>query len=185
MIHPTAHIGTLVELGEHVHVGPHASIEGVVMVGAGCRIAAGARIGGDGFGYTLQPNGTWEPKHHGFGVVLEEDVHVGANAVICRGSYRDTVVGRGTRVDGGVFVAHNVVIGADCLVIANAEVSGSVVVGDGAIIGPRAAVKEHLAIGVRALIGIGSVVICDVPGGEVWAGSPARFLRARRDGEAV
>lgn len=184
MIHWSAAIGEQVILGEGVEVGAHASIEGQVWIGDGSKILAGARIGVLGFGYVIE-DGHWLPKSHDWGVVIGEDVVVGANTVVCRGSYRNTWIGRGTKVDGQVFIAHNVRVNEDCLVIAHAELSGSVTVGPGAIVGPRVCVKEHVTIGEGALIGIGSTVIRDVPPGQVWAGSPARYLRDRREGEAV
>jgi UDP-3-O-[3-hydroxymyristoyl] glucosamine N-acyltransferase len=185
VIHPSAVIGPDVTLGANVEIGAHVSIEGTVNVGDRTRIDAGARIGVEGFGYTLTDSGVWAAKSHVFGVEIEADVVVGANTVVCRGSYRNTLIARGTKLDSQVFVAHNVQIDEDCLIIAHAELSGSVAVGPGVIIGPRVCVKEHVAIGEGALIGIGAVVLHDVPPGQVWAGSPARYLRDRRDGEAV
>ena len=150
-----------------------------------CRIGAGVRLGVPGFGYDLQADGSWLKKEEHYGVILGEDVEIGANTVIARGSYRDTFVGRGTKIDACVFIAHNCLIGEDCLIVAEAEISGSVVVGNGTIIGPGATIKEHVNIGSFCLIGAGAVVLKDVPAGQVWVGNPARYLRERRPGEAV
>lgn len=150
-----------------------------------CRIHPSAQIGVDGFGYELQPDGTWDEKPQSCGVVIGDNVHIGAGAVIARGSYRDTTIGNGTKVDANCFVAHNVLIGENCLIVAGAEISGSVVLGDGVIIGPNVCIKEHVTVGDGALIGCGAVVLKDVPAGQVWVGNPARYLRDRREGEAV
>lgn len=146
-----------------------------ITIGKDCVIQPGAQIGQDGFGYTFE-NGRWEPKPHNFGVAIEDDVHIGANTCIDRGSYRDTRIGQGTRIDNLVHIAHNVQVGRNCIIVAGAEVSGSVVIGDGAWIGPNACIREHLTIGAGAVIGIGAVVVKDVPAGETWVGNPARRL---------
>lgn len=158
---------------------------GPVRMGEGVKLGPGVQLGVAGFGYTLHPEGHWEDKPQAKGVVVEADVHIGANTVVARGSYRDTVIGRGTKIDAMVFIAHNVLIGRDCLIVACAEISGSVEIGDGAIIGPNVTIKEHVKIGPGALIGAGAVVLKDVPPDEVWVGNPARFLRDRKPGEAI
>lgn len=174
LVHPTARVeGTI---GPGTKVGPHAWIGMNVTIGAACVIGPGVVIGCDGFGYE-NVGDRWERKLQNHGVVIEDDVQVGANAVIARGSYRDTVIGTGTRIDALAFVAHNCIVGEHCMIVAHAELSGSVEVGDGAWIGPSACVREHLSIGAGALVGLGAVVVKDVSDGETWAGNPAKRLK--------
>ena len=181
MIHPTAHIGPGVIFagGGDISIGAHASIDGegtTIIIGDGCRIGPGARIGQAGFGYVRGVDGAYTDKEHAFGIVLDENVHVGANACIDRGSWRLTRIGAGTKIDNLVHVAHNVVIGRDCLIVAQAEISGSVTVEDGAYVAPGARVRERLTIGAGAVIGLGAVVVKDVPPNVTVAGVPAREL---------
>lgn len=172
-IHPLAKIGERVQLGANVYIGPD------VTVGNGCVIKSGAVIGHDGFGYTSD-DGRWTLRPHQRGVVLEDGVHVGANACIDSGSWRPTHIGRGSKIDNCCHLAHNVVIFEDVIVVAHAMLAGSVTVGSGAWIGPSAAILQRLTIGERALVGMGAVVIRDVPENVTVAGNPARIIDAEQ-----
>lgn len=140
-------------------------------------------VGETGFGYTWQ--GRWIRRDHPFSVVMGRDVDVGEGTVIHRGRWRDTTIGDGTKIDALCFVAHNVVIGRHCLLVAGSHIAGSVTIGDHVIVGLGANICPHVTIGDRAIVGAGAVVTKDVPPGEVWAGNPARYMRARRDGETL
>jgi UDP-3-O-[3-hydroxymyristoyl] glucosamine N-acyltransferase len=176
-VHPTAQIGVGTRLGPNVYIGPG------VVVGADCRVQAGAVIGEDGFGYEqtvvwdgLSRETRWKPKPHEFGVVIGDDVHIGANACIDRGSWRDTTIATGVRIDNGVHVAHNCLIRRNAVVVAQAMLAGSVEVGEEAWIGPSACVMQRLLVGHRALVGMGAVVIRDVQTNTTVAGNPARKI---------
>ena len=169
-IHPTAKIADSAILFPFVYIGPN------VEIGERVVIMPGASIGAPGFGYEQADDGTWNYREHPFGVVVGDDVHIGANACIDAGRHRMTVIGRGTKIDNLVHIAHNVWIGEDCLIIALAELSGTVEVGDRAIVSPAASVRDHQKIGDDAHVGIGACVIKDIPAGETWAGVPARRL---------
>jgi len=161
VIFPGAYIGPHVEIGEHCVIGPNSA------------------IGQPGFGYTEQNDGSWNYREHTGGVVLEDNVHVGACSCIDQGRHRETRIGRGSRVDNHCHISHNAHIGEDCLIIAHAMIAGSCDIGDGAIISPGAQIRDHVTVGRGAMVGLGAVVVKDVPEAEVWVGVPAKFLRAR------
>jgi UDP-3-O-[3-hydroxymyristoyl] glucosamine N-acyltransferase len=168
--HETAVIGKNCVLGAHVWIGIG------VVVGEGCVIQPGAKIGQDGFGYERDEDGRWVPKEHEFTVRLGNDVHIGANTCIDRGSWRDTHIMQGARIDNLVHIAHNVVVCSDAMIVAGAEVSGSVTVGADAWIGPNACIMQRVVVGPGALIGMGSVVLKDVRAHTTVAGNPARVI---------
>lgn len=174
-IHPTAFVHVDVWVGQDVFVGPHASVSCAV-IDDGCQIQSGARIGQMGHGFSFDPEDGWTPKDHPFGIVLERDVFIGANTCVDRGSWRDTRIGRGTKIDNLVHIAHNVFTGSDCCLIAGAEVSGSCQLGDRVYIGPNACVRERLEIGEGCIVGMGAVVTKDVAPGMIVAGVPARVF---------
>lgn len=165
---PAIGFGTV--LGPNVFIGPG------VTIGANCVIQPGAVIGADGFGYQRGPDGSWVAKPHEFGVVIGDNVHIGANTCVDRGSWRDTEIHTGARIDNLVHVAHNAIVRENAVLVAQAEISGSVEIGEGAWVGPRACVMQRLTVGARALVGIGSVVLKDVPADQTWAGTPARCI---------
>lgn len=183
MIHPTAYIGPNVTFAsrEEVSVGPYASIEGgpgyETRIGRDVVIGPGARIGQAGFGYEWTSDG-WQFKQHHHGIVIDDDVHIGANTCIDRGSWRETRISRGTRIDNLVHIAHNVYIDQCCCIVAQAEISGSVQLAAQVYVGPGAKIRERLIVGEGSIIGMGSVVVKDVPAGMVVAGVPARVMKA-------
>jgi UDP-3-O-[3-hydroxymyristoyl] glucosamine N-acyltransferase len=199
-IGPYVVIGRGVQIGAGTRLAAHVSLGDGVMVGddavlgpgvvcyAGTRIGhrvvlkAGAVIGGDGFGYLSDGKGHSRIPHLG-GCVLEDDVEVGSNTCIDRGSIDDTVIGRGTKLDNLVQVGHNVQIGERCLIMAGVGIAGSTRVGNDAILAGHVGVTDHLVIGDRARIAAKSAIFGDVPPGASFSGHPARphrqFLRAQ------
>jgi UDP-3-O-[3-hydroxymyristoyl] glucosamine N-acyltransferase len=106
--------------------------------------------------------------------IVEDDVEIGANTTIDRGSIDDTVIGAGTRIDNLVHVAHNVRIGRLCLILAQVGIAGSARLEDGCVVGGQAGIAGHHTIGAGARIGAQAGVFGDVPPGETWSGYPAR-----------
>jgi UDP-3-O-[3-hydroxymyristoyl] glucosamine N-acyltransferase len=184
-------IGQGVTLGDDVVIGSQSVVGDGVAIGAGSRlwpsvtiysgaslgervfVHSGARIGCDGFGYVFR-DGEHQKIPHVGRCIVGDDVEIGANTTIDRGSIDDTVVGRGTKIDNLVHIGHNVRIGEKCLVMAQVGVAGSVTIGDGAILAGQAGISGHLSIGAGARVAAQAGVFGDIPAGETWSGYPAR-----------
>lgn len=182
-----AEIGARCRLGSHVSIGPgvivgpdcrvgaHASLSHAV-VGSRVYIYPGARVGQEGFGFASTATGFLTIPQLGR-VILEDDVEIGANSTIDRGSTGDTIIGAGTRIDNLVQIAHNVHLGRCCVVVAQVGIAGSTVVEDFVQLGGQSAIAGHLHVGAGAKIGAQSGVMSDVPAGEVLLGTPAQPRR--------
>lgn len=175
------YIGPGVQLGSNVRADPGCSVFEGAVIGDRVRLHAGARVSSDGFGYTAGPDGPVKIRQIGR-CVVEDDVEVGSNSTIDRGSLGDTVVGRGTKIDNLVHIGHNCRIGRNCFIVAQVGVAGSTVIGDGARLGGQVGIAGHLDIGAGASLAGQSGVMSDIPAGQTWSGSPARphreWLRA-------
>ncbi|MBW8772221.1 MAG: UDP-3-O-(3-hydroxymyristoyl)glucosamine N-acyltransferase, partial [Gemmatimonadetes bacterium] len=166
-------IGDDVTLGEDGVLDPHVTVYSGCTLGARVLLKSGAIVGGPGFGYTEGDQGHSRLLHVG-SVILEDDVEIGSHTCVDRGSLGDTVVGRGTKVDNLVQIAHNVRIGPRCLIAGQAGFAGSGRTGQGVLIGGGAMIGGHITVGDGARIGGGSGVTGDVPPGAAWSGLPAR-----------
>jgi UDP-3-O-[3-hydroxymyristoyl] glucosamine N-acyltransferase len=175
-------LGDGVSIDEDSVLGPRVVCYPGARIGRRAVLKAGAVIGGDGFGYLSGASGHARIPHIG-GCLLGDDVEVGSNSCVDRGSLDDTVIGRGTKLDNLVHVGHNVRIGERCLLMAGVGVAGSTRVGDDVILAGHVGVTDHLNIGPGARIAAKSAVFGDVPAGAVMSGHPARsnrqFLRAQ------
>jgi UDP-3-O-[3-hydroxymyristoyl] glucosamine N-acyltransferase len=166
-------IGDNAMLGAASRLWPHVTIYPGARVGERTIIHSGARIGSDGFGYVFQDRAHNKIPHVGR-CIVGDDVEIGANTTIDRGSIDDTVIGSGTKIDNLVHVAHNVRIGQKCLIMAQVGIAGSVTVGDGAILAGQAGISGHLSIGAGSRVAAQAGVFGDIPAGETWSGYPAR-----------
>ncbi|MEW9835776.1 UDP-3-O-(3-hydroxymyristoyl)glucosamine N-acyltransferase [Mesorhizobium marinum] len=174
IIGPGAVIGMQCQIGRSCYVGPGASLQ-ATLAGDRVIIHAGARIGQDGFGFTVGASGPERLPQIGR-VVIQDNVEVGANSTVDRGALADTVIGENSKIDNLVQIAHNVVIGRNCLIAAQTGISGSVTVGDNVVMGGGVGIADHLTIGAGAQLAAGSGFMHDVPPGEVWGGYPAEPL---------
>jgi UDP-3-O-[3-hydroxymyristoyl] glucosamine N-acyltransferase len=176
IIGPHAVVGAGVELGAGCRLHPHASVSHAVL-GAGVVLHPGARVGQEGFGLVVGPDGQFETMPQLGKVVIGDRVEIGANTCIDRGSQTDTVIGPGTRIDNLVQIGHNAQLGRGCVVIALAGVSGSTVLGDHVTVAAQAGIAGHLKVGNKARIGAQAGVMADVPEGIDVVGSPALPIR--------
>jgi UDP-3-O-[3-hydroxymyristoyl] glucosamine N-acyltransferase len=170
-IGPNAVIGAGVELGDDCRVGPSASISHAI-IGHRVYIYTGARIGQDGFGFAMGPQGHLRVPQLGR-VLIGDDVEIGANSCIDRGAGPDTVIGAGCMIDNLVQIGHNVQLGRGCVLVSQCGISGSTKLGDFVAVGGQGGLTGHLTIGSGAQIGAQAGVMRDVPAGATVLGSPA------------
>ncbi len=201
-IGPHACLGREVQLGRNVRIGEGCVLGDGVAVGddtqlfpgvtlypgtaLGKRVIvhAGAVLGSDGFGYIPGKAGGGHRKIPHVGrCLLGDDIEIGANTCIDRGSVDDTVIGSGTKIDNLVHIAHNVRIGARCLIMAQAGIAGSCQVEDDVIIAGQTGIADHITIGHGARLLVQSGIIADIPAEGTVSGYPARphreLLRAQ------
>ena len=178
LIGPNAVIGPGVRIGRDAAIGANVTITNA-LIGNRVVIQPGVRIGQDGFGFVPGPAGHTKMPQIGR-VIIQDDVAIGANTTIDRGSSRDTIVGEGTKIDNLVQVAHNVVIGRHCLIAGQAGISGSVTIGDFVLIGGQAGLRDNVTIGNGVQVAAMAGVHMDIPPGERWVGIPAQPMAAFR-----
>jgi UDP-3-O-[3-hydroxymyristoyl] glucosamine N-acyltransferase len=198
VLHPTAHleddviveplavIGPGVEIGAGSVVGSGAVIGANVRIGRDCDVGAGTtiqfalignnvlihpgcNIGQDGFGFVFRKGGHIKIPQTGR-VLIQHNVEIGAGTAIDRGSFRDTVIGEGTKIDNHVQIGHNVAVGRHCLLAAKVAVGGSVTIGDHVALGAGVGLNNHIFIGDGAQITAMSGVKDDVPANGRWGG---------------
>jgi UDP-3-O-[3-hydroxymyristoyl] glucosamine N-acyltransferase len=194
-IGPLSVIGARTEIGARCRIGPLVSIGDGVVIGADTRIGShvsishslvgervfilpGAKLGQDGFGFdpTPTPRGFVSVPQLGR-VLIGDDVEIGANSTIDRGSAQDTVIGAGSRLDNGVQIAHNVRLGRCCVIVSQVGISGSTTLGDYVTVAGQAGLAGHLHIGQGARIGAQAGVMADVGPRSSVVGSPAEPVR--------
>jgi UDP-3-O-[3-hydroxymyristoyl] glucosamine N-acyltransferase len=171
-----AFIGDGVVIGREVRVGPHASVSHA-LIGDRVYVYPGARIGQDGFGFAITPEGFETVPQLGR-VVLGNDVEVGANSTIDRGTLDDTVIGDGTRIDNLVQIGHNVRIGRACVLVSQCGISGSAVLEDQVMVAGQAGINGHIRIGAGSRIGAKAGVLADLPPRSEVIGAPAQPVKA-------
>jgi UDP-3-O-[3-hydroxymyristoyl] glucosamine N-acyltransferase len=166
-------VGAGVEIGDDTRLFPGVVLYPGTRLGRRVAVHAGARLGSDGFGYVYAEGAHRKIPHVGR-CIVEDDVEIGANTTVDRGSIDDTVIGAGTKVDNLVHVGHNVRIGRLCLLMAQVGIAGSAAIEDGCILAGQAGVGGHVTVGARARVAGQAGVMGDVPAGATWGGYPAR-----------
>jgi UDP-3-O-[3-hydroxymyristoyl] glucosamine N-acyltransferase len=196
-VDPTAHIGPHCTVGERVKIGadvvlqsgnfvgddsalgdgtnlfPNATVYSRTQIGRRVRIHSGTVIGADGFGYVFDASFHRKVPQIG-NVVIGDDVEIGSNSTVDRGALGSTVIGKGTKIDNLVHVAHNVEIGEHAILCAQAGIAGSAKIGNYTILAGQVGIAGHLKIGNKVTIGSKAGVMHNIPDGEMWLGIPAQ-----------
>jgi UDP-3-O-[3-hydroxymyristoyl] glucosamine N-acyltransferase len=167
------HIGNHCVIGAHSRLFPNVVLYDQTQIGQRVRIHAGAVIGSDGFGYVFDAGIHRKVPQVGQ-VIVQDDVEIGANVAIDRGALGPTLIGKGTKIDNLVQIAHNVSVGEHCLVVAQVGVAGSTKIGQYTTLAGQVGIAGHLKIGNKVTIAAQSGVMHDVPDGGKWLGAPAQ-----------
>ena len=186
---PPENIGKNVTIGENCFICSNAVIgddtiiehnvviECRTQIGKGCHIDSGTVIGTPGYGYYTDAGGAYRKVPDFGGVIIGDNVEIGANVCIGRGTLSDTIIEDNVKIDNLCHIAHNVHIGKNCLVIAQSMLGGSSVLHDDVYVAPGAVIMNQVTVGANALVGMGAVVTGDVEENKVVVGVPARVLR--------
>lgn len=197
-IHRTAIVESKIT-GKSVYLGPHVHIGKNVLVGDNTKIYDGVHIhdncyigknvvidsstiiGSDGFGYEKNPRGEWEKFPHLGGVEIHDNVEIGANSCIDRGTLENTIIGKGTKIDNLVHIAHNVKIGKNCVIVAQSLIGGGSVLEDGSYIAMSASVRDGIRIGKNSIVGMGAVVTKNISSNVTVLGVPAKPVKNNKN----
>ena len=186
-------IGNNVKIGSKCLIGHNSIIETNVSIGNNCTIGSnviirnsliknnvhildGCVVGKKGFGFFPDKKGNFRYPQIGV-VIIEDNVEIGCNSTIDRGSLSNTVIGKNTFLDNQIHIAHNVKIGENCIIAGQVGFAGSSVIGNNVMIGGQAGISGHLKIGNNVQIGGGSGVIRDIPDNTKVMGFPAKNLK--------
>ena len=196
-VDPTAHVGPHCTIGERVKIGanvvlqsgnfigddsllgdetnlfPNVTIYSRTQIGKHVRIHSGTVIGSDGFGYVFDSGFHRKVPQVG-NVVIGDNVEIGSNVSVDRGALGSTVIGKGTKIDNLVQVAHNVEIGEHCILCAQVGIAGSAKLGNYCVLAGQVGIAGHLIIGNQVTVGSRSGVMHNIPDGEQWLGIPAQ-----------
>jgi UDP-3-O-[3-hydroxymyristoyl] glucosamine N-acyltransferase len=183
-LYPGVFIGANSVIGDDVVIYPNVTILESVAIGNRVIIHSGTVIGSDGFGFVTDGG-----RHHKIpqvgGVIIEDDVEIGAICTVDRATLGNTVIRKGTKLDNMVHIAHNVTIGEHCLLAGQVGIAGSSTLGSYVVMGGQAGIADHITIGDRVMVGGGSGVTRDMDAGQVVAGFPAFPIRDWLKAQAI
>jgi UDP-3-O-[3-hydroxymyristoyl] glucosamine N-acyltransferase len=183
-IYPNVYIGKNATIGNNCLVYANVSIREGTVIGNNVIIHSGTVIGSDGFGYAQIGKKRYKIPQTGI-VVIEDDVEIGANVTIDRARFDKTVIGKGTKIDNLVHIAHNVVIGDDSVLVAQVGISGSARLGKNVTMAGQSATVGHISIGDNVIVAGRSVVTKNIPSGVVVSGFPAQPHKKQLQQEAL
>lgn len=178
-----SYIGSDSQLGKQCLIYPNVTIRERSQIGQRVIIHSGSVIGSDGYGYATIDGKHLKIPQVGM-VVIGDDVEIGACVTVDRARFDKTVIGRGTKIDNLVQIAHNVHVGEDCLIVAQAGISGSTVLENSVVMAGQVGIAGHLRIGKGAVLAAKAGVTKSVPEGAMYGGYPARDFKDTRKVEA-
>lgn len=164
-------------IGDNTRIWHHVTIVNNVLIGADCEIQSGCVIGHDGFAWNENARREKKMIKHFGGVEIEDQVFIGPNCIIDRGEIDNTLIGKGAKIDGGCFIAHNAIVGQNVVLITGCRLYGSSELGDNAYLA-SAMVRNQCKVGENAFIGMGAAVTRDIPADVVAVGVPVK-VRAK------
>ncbi len=170
------HIGVNVTIGEDCRIGPNVTLQARCTLGNRVIIHAGTVVGADGFGYARDGENQVKIPQLG-SIVIEDDVEMGSNVCIDRATFGVTRIGRGTKLDNLVQIAHNVDLGEHIAISAQSGVAGSAIIKKGVLVGGNSAISDHVTVGEAAIIAGASGVARDVEAGDMVWGIPAHNIK--------
>ena len=171
VLYPGVYVGPEVTIGEGTIIYPNATLYRKSLIGRRVIIHAGVVVGSDGFGFARPGWSNDKIPQVGY-VQIDDDVEIGANTTIDRGTLGRTWIQRGTKIDNLVQIAHNVIIGENSIIVSQTGISGSTKLGKGVILGGQSGLVGHIQLGDHVMVGAQSGVHEDVPEGQVVSGSP-------------
>jgi len=173
IIYPLVYIGEGVKIGKNSIIYPNVTVRERAIIGNNVIVHSGAVIGSDGFGFVK--DGASLRKIPQMGIVeIHDDAEIGANVAIDRARFGKTVIGKGTKIDNLVQIAHNVKIGQNCIIVAQVGISGSVDVGNNVVLGGQAGITDHVEIGDNVMVAAKGGITKSVPPNTIMSGIPAR-----------
>jgi UDP-3-O-[3-hydroxymyristoyl] glucosamine N-acyltransferase len=179
-LHAMVYVGAGVRIGEGCTLYPHVTLRDGVRLGRRVVIHPGAVLGADGFGFAFDGREHRKIPQVG-GVLIEDDVEIGANATIDRATFGDTIVRRGTKIDNLVMIGHNVEVGEHSILVAQVGVSGSSRLGRGVVLAGQVGVADHVTVGDGVVAGAQAGIGFSIEAGEKVLGTPARpITQAKR-----
>jgi UDP-3-O-[3-hydroxymyristoyl] glucosamine N-acyltransferase len=176
IIYPFSYIGDSTEIGDDCIIYPNVSIRENIKIGSRVIIHSGSVVGSDGFGYDNTTGVHLKIPQVG-GVIIEDDVEIGACVTIDRAKFSNTKIGKGTKIDNLVQIAHNVIIGENCIIVAQCGISGSSTLGKNVMMGGQAGLVDHITLGDNVMVAAQAGLTKSVPANTIMFGTPARPMR--------
>jgi UDP-3-O-[3-hydroxymyristoyl] glucosamine N-acyltransferase len=173
VIYPLVYIGENARIGKKALVYPNVTLREKVSIGDNVTIHSSSVIGADGFGFTKDGEHFIKIPQTGT-VEIQDNIEIGACVTIDRATFGKTVIGKGTKIDNLVQIAHNVKIGENCVIVAQVGISGSVNVGNGVMLGGQAGITDHVDIGDNVMVAAKGGITKSVPAKTIMSGTPAR-----------